>query len=97
MDPRFEASVRNRNDMVLRRIDISVWNSPVSAQFHINSIPHLIVYNEDGVQINRGIFSLDGPLEKPSALWGVMKIAGGIGAAILMVYLLLKLLERLVS
>jgi len=77
---------------VLRRIDISNWKSPVAQQYHIQSIPHLIVYNPDGKRVNEGLFSLDGPLEGgvSYASW----ILIGLGSIILIFYVLSKISSK---
>jgi hypothetical protein len=40
--------------MVLRKIKLQNWESPVAGQYNIDSIPHFILFGPDGKEIKRG-------------------------------------------
>ena len=49
-----EALANARDDVFLRKVDIVSWGSPVAKQFGLNSIPHLVLY-EDGREVQSGV------------------------------------------
>ncbi len=51
--PRLEA-LAAKNGMVVLKVDIAKWGSPVAEQFNINSIPHLMIYDKNGKKIAEG-------------------------------------------
>jgi thiol-disulfide isomerase/thioredoxin len=51
--PRLEA-LAAKNGMVVLKVDILNWGSPVAKQFDIHSIPHLIIYDKSGKKIAEG-------------------------------------------
>ncbi|MCG3191611.1 MAG: hypothetical protein DIJKHBIC_00839 [Thermoanaerobaculia bacterium] len=56
--PRVEASVRKSSQYALRIVDIKKWGTPVTEQFGIRSIPHYILFDPAGKQIDRGFESV---------------------------------------
>jgi thioredoxin-related protein len=40
--------------MVVLKVDIREWGSPVANQFNIRSIPHLMIYDKSGKKITEG-------------------------------------------
>jgi thiol-disulfide isomerase/thioredoxin len=52
--PKFEAAIRKRSDMVLRRIDINSAESDVAHQYKLDSIPELIIFDPQGNVFKRG-------------------------------------------
>ena len=43
--PIVEAAVRDRDDAILRVIDIGSWESPVAQRYGIRAVPHLVLYD----------------------------------------------------
>lgn len=52
--PKFEAAIRKRSDMVLRRIDINSAESDVAHQYKLEAIPELIIFDPQGNVYKRG-------------------------------------------
>ena len=48
LSAKIEAQVRARDDMVLRRIKIPSWGSPVARQYGITHLPHYRFWDPDG-------------------------------------------------
>ncbi len=46
--PHLEKMAKEDPDVVLRKVDIVNWGSPVAKQYKINSIPYIEVYGRDG-------------------------------------------------
>ena len=42
------------SQLVIKKVDIVNWNTPVTQQYGINSIPHLKLFDEDGNLISQG-------------------------------------------
>jgi len=51
--PKIEELVNQNNDVVLRKINIVNWNSPVARQYHIMAIPQILVYDKKGRPVGR--------------------------------------------
>ena len=51
--PQLEALVQSDPTLSLRRIEIPGWNAAVVKQYHVTSLPHLLLY-EDGRQVASG-------------------------------------------
>ena len=49
-----EALTREYKDLVLIKIDIAKWGSPVATQFNLKAIPYLEIYDKDGKQKYKG-------------------------------------------
>jgi len=49
--PQLEEMVNKDPDLVLRKIDIVKWSSPVSQQFGLHGIPHIEVYDRTGTKV----------------------------------------------
>lgn len=49
-----ELAGRYGDQLVVRKIDIINWDSPVSRQYRMSSIPYMILYGPDGVRITTG-------------------------------------------
>jgi thioredoxin 1 len=49
--PQLEKLIKQHNDVVLRKINIKDWSSPVTNQYGINSIPHVRVYDKNGTMV----------------------------------------------
>lgn len=61
ISPKLEQLDRNRDDIVVVKIDINRrntrgidWRSPVARQYNLSSIPHFIIYNADGRRTHEG-------------------------------------------
>jgi hypothetical protein len=83
--------------MVLRKINVSSWDSPVSRQYGINSLPILIIFDDTGKVLKRGSSvemladptSGDGSDE--SGFFGATTVTLGIlGAVALFLFLMSK-------
>ena len=48
MAPEVEAKIKSGDDVVLRRINVRSWNSPVVSQHRITAIPHYKLYDPAG-------------------------------------------------
>jgi hypothetical protein len=46
--PQLEASVNNVDFVVLRKINITDWKTPVVRQYSIRSIPHCMIFDPKG-------------------------------------------------
>ena len=46
--PQLEKIAKEDSDVVVRKVDIVSWGTPVTQQFSINSIPHVQVYSKAG-------------------------------------------------
>ena len=62
ISPKLEQLDNQREDIVVVKIDINResvrgidWNSPVSRQYKLRSIPHFIVYDEKGLRTHEGV------------------------------------------
>ncbi|GEM_PF-1929261 len=51
--PRLEA-LAAKNGMVVLKVDIAQWDSPVAEQFNLRSIPYLMIYDKSGKKIAEG-------------------------------------------
>jgi thiol-disulfide isomerase/thioredoxin len=51
--PRLEA-LAAKNNMVVLKVDIREWGSPVANQFNIRSVPFLMIYDKSGKKIAEG-------------------------------------------
>jgi hypothetical protein len=49
-----EALTKKFDDLVIIKVDIEKWGSPVAAQFNLKSIPYLEVYDKKGEQLYKG-------------------------------------------
>lgn len=49
-----EAKVLKSQDLVMRKINIMNWNTPVVEQYNIDSIPHFMIFDPKGKLIKRG-------------------------------------------
>jgi thiol-disulfide isomerase/thioredoxin len=58
ISPDLEKLARNDPDVVLRKIDIVRWGTPVTAQHSINSVPNIRVYGRDGRMVGSPSHSL---------------------------------------
>jgi len=55
LTPRLERLVAEQPDRIaLRKVDIIDWESPVSRQHQIGSLPHLVLYGADGTRLAVG-------------------------------------------
>lgn len=52
--PQVEALVEGRDDTTLRVIDIGSGDTPVANQHRIQSVPHLVLY-QDGREVASGV------------------------------------------
>jgi len=52
--PQLEKIVADDKDVVVRKIDIVKWGSPVATQYNINSIPRIDVYDGNGKYVGSG-------------------------------------------
>ena len=48
LEPGLEKFVKGSDDTVLLKVDIKDWQSPVSEQFSLKGIPHILIYNGQG-------------------------------------------------
>jgi thiol-disulfide isomerase/thioredoxin len=48
ISPSVEQLAKSDPDLVLRKVDIGNWNTPVARQYHVESIPRIEVYNRSG-------------------------------------------------
>ncbi len=55
--PQLEKLARD-DGVVLRKINIVQWGTPVTRQYQIRAVPHVRVYGGDGEQIGRGTSSI---------------------------------------
>jgi len=46
--PYLEALDNNREDVVVLKVNIDNWDSPVCQQYKINSVPSFLIYDEEG-------------------------------------------------
>ena len=46
--PYLEKLHNEREDIIVRKVNIDKWGSPVCKQFNINSVPSFLIYNEKG-------------------------------------------------
>lgn len=51
LDPALIGFARADDDVVLRKIDIVKWGTPVTQQYNISSIPHVRVYDRQGKMV----------------------------------------------
>ena len=49
----------NNDDVVLRKVNIVNWESPVVTQYGIHSVPNVRVYGKNGKMVGSPSFSLD--------------------------------------
>ncbi|RME88418.1 MAG: hypothetical protein D6785_00890 [Planctomycetota bacterium] len=54
MGPRVEAKILKSKDLVLRKINIMKWTSPVAEQYKIESIPHFMIFDPKGKLVKQG-------------------------------------------
>jgi len=59
ISPYLEGMVRKDPDLVLRKIDIVKWGSPVATKYNIRSIPSIRVYNRKGKMVGSPTSSLE--------------------------------------
>lgn len=52
--PQLEAAIKKNTDLVLRKINIMSWQTPVVSQYGIQGIPYLMVYDPLGKLIAKG-------------------------------------------
>jgi hypothetical protein len=85
--------------MVLRKINVSSWDSPVSRQYGINSLPTLIIFDDTGKVLKRGssVAMLADPTsgdggEGGEFFGGTAVILGILGAVALGLFVLTKVL-----
>lgn len=52
--PHVEDLLDRDASLVIRKVDIESWNSPVAQQYEVRSIPHLLLY-EDGRLVAQGV------------------------------------------
>jgi thioredoxin-like negative regulator of GroEL len=48
ISPYLEQLVNTDHDVVLRKVDVVRWNSPVAQQYGVNAIPHIEIYDRAG-------------------------------------------------
>jgi thiol:disulfide interchange protein len=53
MEPLLTMSNAKFSDLVICRVNIDKWQSPVCQQFKLNSVPYMIIYGPDGKEIAR--------------------------------------------
>ena len=46
--------VKSSDNLVLRRINIVKWRSPVAQQYRVGSVPHFMLYDESGRLVKQG-------------------------------------------
>ena len=51
LGPKLEVLVKKYDDVLLRKINIRNWSSPVCKKYNIRSIPYVIVYDKKGNQV----------------------------------------------
>jgi len=56
--PRLEAMAETYQ-MVVLKVDIAQWDSPVAQQFNLRSIPYLMIYDKSGKKIAEGQSAMD--------------------------------------
>lgn len=78
--PRVEASVRKSSTYALRIVDIKKWGTPVTEQYGIRSIPHYILFDPSGKQVERGFESIYNKVVDPRV--DPAPPAGGIPAGL---------------
>jgi thiol-disulfide isomerase/thioredoxin len=49
-----ELAGRHDDQLVVRKVDIINWDSPVSRQYRLSSIPYMVLYGPDGTRIAAG-------------------------------------------
>jgi thioredoxin 1 len=49
--PKLDQLAQDTPNVVLRKVDIGDWNSPVAQQYGISSVPHVRVYDRDGQMV----------------------------------------------
>jgi thioredoxin 1 len=59
MSPRLEQLAKEDHDVVLLKVDIVNWNTPVTAQFDIHSIPNVRVFNRGKTQVGDPTYDAD--------------------------------------
>jgi len=59
ISPQLERMVKSDRELVLRKIDIVNWDSPVVKQFNIRSIPQIRVFDQTGNMVGPPTFSLN--------------------------------------
>jgi thioredoxin-like negative regulator of GroEL len=64
--PRVEASVKKSSQYALRIVDIKKWGTPVTEQFGIRSIPHFLLFDPSGKQIDQGFQGIYQKVVDPS-------------------------------
>lgn len=52
--PALERLAERRTDLAIRKVDIVDWTMPVAAQYKIESLPYLIVYDPEGRRMAEG-------------------------------------------
>lgn len=57
--PELENLVKSDPDIVLRKIDIVRWNTPVCTQYDIHSVPNIRVFDRKGKQVGDSTSSID--------------------------------------
>lgn len=65
MGPEIEAQVKRSDEVVLRRINVRSWTSPVVSQHQITAIPHYKLYDPDGKLMKA--YSPEGATKLPEA------------------------------
>ncbi len=64
LGPHLEQLAKEDPDVVLLKIDIFDWNTPVTQQFGINSVPNVRVFNPAKTQIGDGTYDLTSVQER---------------------------------
>lgn len=58
ISPHLESLANSDPDVVLRKIDIVTWDTPVVKQYRISSVPNMRVYDANGRQVGKATSSL---------------------------------------
>ncbi|MFT4689434.1 MAG: thiol-disulfide isomerase/thioredoxin [Limisphaerales bacterium] len=58
ISPQLESIAKENPDVVLRKVDIVRWGTPVTAQYKIRSVPNIRVYGMDKQQIGESTHDL---------------------------------------
>lgn len=54
LDPQLRRLAASRGDVAIRKVDIVDWTSAVVKQFGVTSLPHMQVYDPNGVLLGQG-------------------------------------------
>ncbi|MBS2040949.1 hypothetical protein JST97_38540 [bacterium] len=54
MAPRLDAQAQKDHSIAVLHVDIATWKSPVARHYNLHSIPHLQVYDSNGILLAEG-------------------------------------------